>query len=61
MRVYLIILIVLLIGCAPKKPKVVDPCSNAPKLCWGKAGQDVQSVLGCNQLTACFDWRVEAK
>lgn len=47
-----------------KKPKVVNPCDNAPKHCWvaeGHIGIDPSSKEDCRKLIACYSWELRAK
>lgn len=55
-------LVVFTQGCGHKAaPKVDDPCANASRVCWGKAGIAPGNVQACNELTTCFEWRMEAR
>jgi hypothetical protein len=57
----LLICALLVIGCAPGKPSVKDPCANAPKICWGRAGGSAVDVESCLKLMSCYDWEMRAR
>ena len=50
-----------LVGCAPAKPKAVDPCASAPSVCWGRAGVMPSDVSVCAQVASCHDWEMRAR
>lgn len=58
---YLLICAVLIVGCSPKKPAVVDPCSSAPTSCHGVIGESPADVSHCAKLISCYNWRMEAR
>ena len=61
MKYAYILLALLMVGCVPKKPEIVDPCKTAPTLCFGKVGQSPADVAGCAPVIACNNWRLEAR
>ena len=61
MKNYLLLICAIsLIGCAPKKPVVEDPCAKAPVICWGKIGVSPSDTEACGALISCHDWKMEA-
>lgn len=58
---YLLIATILVVGCTPAKPKVIDPCKQAPSVCWGRAGVMASDVSACAKLATCNDWEMRAR
>jgi hypothetical protein len=59
--ILLIVALVLVYGCTPKKPAIVDPCKDAPTACHGFIGDNPIEIEPCRRLVACYKWGMIAR
>jgi len=57
----LLVAVLFVTGCVPKKPVIIDPCDKAAKTCYGAQGENPSDNKYCGQLTSCFSWEMRAK